>query len=191
MGQEQSQLNASGEPEVEVEEDDGELPELSAIDTPPESVALYTEGDWDYLNTGNKIRALNGGKTFFTFACKVGTLLSDQERKLIDLVINLSSFDDEEKANNVPFVNIFDEEEAALYSIILVKTSYMLPHTDLSRFTPEFLATPEYHTCCEPGNPVIHESPDETTFRLTYAFASSSHEAYMRHHAQAARMMSL
>lgn len=46
----------------------------------------------------------------------------------------------------------------------------MLPHADISQFTPEFVATPEYHTSCEPGNPVVwDDAPDDTTFRLTYA----------------------
>lgn len=167
MGAEQSQLGGA------VEDDNGEFPELSAVNCPVESTAIPTEHDWNYLDTANKIRALNNGTTFFTFSCKVGNLMSEQERKLIDMIINLSCFEDEAETNNVPIVNILDDAEASQYSIILVKTAYMLPRASIGLLTPQFLATPEYHTCCEPGNPVVwDETPDDTTFRLTYVVES-------------------
>jgi len=140
---------------------------LNCTNLKADSPVEYIEG-YKYMDTHKKIMSLTRGKTFFTFACHSGSTLTDMEILHADTIVNLSGFKDELADNGVEAVNIRNPQEAALYTVAIVKNAYMLPHTKLEDFTPELLCSQEYLHACMPGPPKIwKEVPDKTTFRIT------------------------
>eukprot|EP00123_Amoebidium_parasiticum_P022147 comp8100_c0_seq1/m.3583 comp8100_c0_seq1/g.3583 ORF comp8100_c0_seq1/g.3583 comp8100_c0_seq1/m.3583 type:complete len:318 (-) comp8100_c0_seq1:251-1204(-) len=140
---------------------------LSAQHCPMESSAVIIN-DWRFLDRPKKIDYLNKGCALFSFCCRVGTELKPEEKKLVDLMINLSRYEDEVEVNNVPTCNIYDDADASQYTIILTKVAYMLPGIKISDITPELVASTEYQSKCVPGDPYVWpDMPDDTTFRIT------------------------
>jgi len=140
---------------------------LNCVNIKNDSPVEYIEG-YNYLDTSKKVMSLSRGKTFFTFACQSGKTLSDREIDHVDYIVNLSGFKDELADNGIEFVNIRNKEEAALYTVAIVKNAYMLPYTKLEDFTPELLCSQDYLHGCMPGPPKIwKEVPDNTHFRIT------------------------
>ena len=90
--------------------------------------------------------------------------MTEKELQHVDSIVNLSGFKDELAENGIEFINIrnrevcppffsfffsnfflqfiFSVQEAALYTVAIVKNGYMLPHTNLDDFTPEVFTDP-------------------------------------------------
>lgn len=119
------------------------------------------------LFSPDAIEALNEGKTIFAFACRVGNALTPADKEVISSMVNLSKFKDETKENNVPHIDVNDAEEAEKYTVIITKTAYLIRDIDLDDITPELMLRPEYHKCCQPGNPQLHDCDEPQTFRMT------------------------
>ena len=88
-----------------------------------------------YADAAN-IEEINMGKSLFYFSLKNADLMSVEEKRLIDCIVNLTTFRDETVEVGVPIVDVFDDADAAKYATILSKTAYLLPGVHLSQLTP-------------------------------------------------------
>lgn len=120
---------------------------------------------WDFLSRCEASEVLNKGDVFFRFVCSPITNLSEDSLKIIDTLINLSSFRDELGENNVPRVDVYSNEEQRKYVSILVKTMNLLPGVSISSITPELVASLDYQRSCQPGENKFEPSDDPHTFR--------------------------
>jgi len=153
------------------EDDDFEVPDipegLNCLNLKNDSSVMYI-ANYEYLNDGNKIRALSQGKTFFTFAFHSGSSLTNREKLLCDSILNLTSFEDETRDNEMPYIDVYDKEVAATFTVAIVKNGYMIPGVSIDMVTPELICSQEYLHACMPGSPKIWKQvPDNTTFRIT------------------------
>jgi hypothetical protein len=122
----------------------------------------------DFLADPGCVPELQKGNAYFFFACKIGTLLDEDERFVINQIINLTSFKNEVVENNVPIFDAFDDEDAAKYTVILTKATYLLPGITIAQLTPQLICTTEYQKNCQPENSTIESNvPDDTTIRFS------------------------
>ena len=111
---------------------------------------------------------LEAGESFFYFSCHPGPSHTEHQKKLIQSIINVSCFGSESAENNVPFVNIYDNDDAHQYTVILTQAVYLLPKLTEKRIDPDFLASSDYHKNCQPKGTTVHaDECAETTFRFT------------------------
>jgi hypothetical protein len=123
---------------------------------------------WDFFADKKTIWRLNNGDVLFAFKTAVGNFLGDEEKHVVSHLVNLSGFADETKENNVPNIDIYNEEEAAKYTFIITKVTYLLPDVPLDVLTPTALSNRDYHRRCQPGSPTIYDGlADDRTFRMT------------------------
>jgi len=124
--------------------------------------------DWDFWGDKYSVYRLNRGDVIFSFKTSVGDQLGKAEKHIVNKVVNLSSFDDEVKLNNVPHLDVYDDKEASQYTIIITKLSYLLPDVPLDVLTPMAMSNSDYHRRCQPGSPTIWDDvTGEHTFRMT------------------------
>lgn len=135
---------------------------LSAIKVDPQAAGEFAkehEGreSWNIFNHPKNIADLNAGKTVFKLLCRVGTDLTDDDKRVIRSMVNLSSFQNEEEENNTPIIDVDDEEQNAAYTIIITKTCYLIPGVGLSRWDDmkKLMSKTQYHKLCQPGSPVF------------------------------------
>lgn len=118
-------------------------------------------GEYD-LSCLNQRGTLESGGALFSFSCTHS--LDDVQQELVSGVINLSSFEDEDRDNDVP-IYIPDQES---YTYILVMSVYLLPFPDLLEWmTPEVLASTSYQTNCQTSSTEFWEQTQPDTFRFT------------------------
>lgn len=134
-----------------------------------------------YTNPKN-LACLEGGGCLYSFVCNHREELTPYEHDMVDLVINLSAFDDETRENYVPHFefgngnnennngnsNGFSDE----FTFLLARCAYLLVGVDVRRlFTnPSLLSTLEYQTSCQPAGTTIWEDYDNMqpdNFRMT------------------------
>ncbi|KAG8343095.1 hypothetical protein TRVL_06069 [Trypanosoma vivax] len=120
---------------------------------------------WDFLSLPTASEVLNGGGVFFKFVSCPATKLDDDTLKLIDSLINLSSFKNEVVENNVPWINIFSAEEQRGLIVIAVKTMHIIPGIRLSDITPELICSLDYQQNCQPGQNKFEKIDVPYTFR--------------------------
>lgn len=129
------------------------------------------------------LQCLEEGGCLFTFVCN--HQLSPYERKMFQLVINLSAFHDETTENYVPHFEFNDstnnENEnnnnnssgySDEYTFILARCAYLLVGVDVHRLiaNPTLLSTLEYQSSCQPAGTTIWEDYDNmepNNFRIS------------------------
>jgi len=148
-----------------------EYKKLNATNVPVRSSALMVdEADWNIFKNPKNIAELNAGKTIFSFACRVGHELTEHDKRLIGTMVNVSCFEDEEKENNVPVIDVTDEEQVGQFTVVITRTAYLIPGVSLSQFEAmkQLICIPQYHKLCQPGSPVIADDcPQPDTIRMT------------------------
>ncbi|KAG5504296.1 hypothetical protein JIQ42_06128 [Leishmania sp. Namibia] len=146
-----------------------ELLALTCSDIDPHSVdtAVVENETWDFLSVNGAAAALNEGRCIFRFMCGSLAEADPETRSIVDAVINLSSFADEVTENNVPKVNVYDNQDAAKYIGIHVKAMYMLPGITLKDVTKNLVVSTEYQRSCQPSENKIQDCEVADTFRLT------------------------
>ncbi|GET87513.1 hypothetical protein, conserved [Leishmania tarentolae] len=137
------------------------------IDPHKADSALLEYNTWDFLSVSCAAAALNEGRCIFRFMCGSLAEADPETQGIVDTIINLSSFADEVKENNVPKVNVYDNEDAAKYIGIHVKAMYMLPGIMLKDITKRLVVSAEYQNACQPPENKIQECEFEDTFRFT------------------------
>lgn len=124
--------------------------------------------DWDFFADKKAVYKLNRGDILFSFATKVGDSLNKDEKHIVHKIVNLSSFEDEQKENNVPFLDVYDEQECGKFTCIITKVCYILPGVPLGVLTPMAVSQRDYHRRCQPGSPTIWDDCSEkNVFRMT------------------------
>jgi len=127
--------------------------------------------NWDILSIPSADEVLSRGECFMNFACKPAGSLSEQERAFANLVIGLDSLDAKQKGE-APKIDLYNPDDCTQYTLILTRASYLLPEIDLSKITPQFIASEPYQKGCLPGSPYLwprEGTSDEAmrTFRMT------------------------
>ncbi|KAG5482072.1 hypothetical protein LSCM1_05791 [Leishmania martiniquensis] len=146
-----------------------ELLALTCSDIDPKRAdnALVVTETWDFLSVNGAAATLNEGRCIFRFMCGSLAEADPETRSIVDAIINLSSFADEETENNVPKVNVYDNQDAAKYIGIHVKAMYMLPGIALKDLTKNLVVSAEYQKSCQPSENKIQDCETVDTFRLT------------------------
>nr|CCC92248.1 conserved hypothetical protein [Trypanosoma congolense IL3000] len=139
----------------------------SAIDLEGKVHSHVVADTWDFLSRPDAAEVLNSGDVFFRFVCGVISGLSDDSLKMIDTLINMSSFKNELVENNVPKVDVYGDEKQRKCVAILVKTMNILPGVSLANITPELLASLDYQRNCQPGENKFEPIDTPYTFRQT------------------------
>jgi len=131
----------------------------------------------NFLSFPEAQQLLAKGDGLSSFACFVGDEASDEQRKCLEKFVNVSCFEDEVKENNVPKIDINNNEDAGQYTFFLCKTMWLLPGikppNGLEDFNPKLLCKYSYGKQCQPDSctawkPGIDFEPeDDTTFRIT------------------------
>ncbi|AYU77735.1 hypothetical protein LdCL_160020800 [Leishmania donovani] len=129
--------------------------------------ALVENNTWDFLSVSRAAATLNEGRCIFRFLCGSLAEADPETQGIVDAIINLSSFADEVKENNVPKVSVYNSEDAAKYIGIHVKAMYMLPGIMLKDITKDLVVSAEYQKACQPSENKIQECELDDTFRLT------------------------
>lgn len=133
----------------------------------------YLISDLNFLDCRRKVSLLSEGATLFDFYCTTGNRLFSGARQLVDIIVNVSGFNDEVKENASIKININSPSEASLYTIILTKVAYILPDIDLELLSPQLIASDRYQKACVPGDPYVWpDMPDNQTFRITKVIIS-------------------
>lgn len=144
--------------------------DASLLEDDESATAVCTKRSWHIYEDKRNIERLNKGDSLFAFACSVGGEngnFTDNEKKIIAAHVNLSAFADEEGENNVPPLDIYSDEQASEYTIVMVRAAYLIKDVEPSDFIPEMYGIPDYHANCQPGNVGVDEEvPDDTTFRI-------------------------
>lgn len=129
--------------------------------------ALIENSTWDFLSVSGAAATLNEGRCIFRFMSGSLAEADPETQGIVDAIINLSSFADEVKENNVPKVSVYDSEDAAKYIGIHVKAMYMLPGIMLKDITKDLMVSTSYQSACQPSENKIQECELADTFRLT------------------------
>eukprot|EP00759_Apiculatamorpha_spiralis_P027450 PhF_6_TR30198/c2_g1_i1/m.44389 len=134
-----------------------ELGVLSARKIAPKCNPFLCDG-MDFFADPNCPSELQKGNAYFFFSTKLGTMMDEEERFVMSHIINLSSFKDETKENNVPFFDPFDDADASKYTIIMTKATYMISGVTVSQLTPQFVSSVEYQKKLPAGK--LHHRPE-------------------------------
>lgn len=162
-------LFKSAETAEQVPPDDQLPKELSALEFVKDQKEQKAHVcDWDFFADKKALWRLNRGDVLFSFKTSTGDQLNKDEKHIVSRLINLSSFASEQKENNVPNVDVYDEKDAAQYTMIVTKVNYLIPGLPLDVLTPAVVSKKDYHERCQPGNPTIWDDVTaENTFRMT------------------------
>lgn len=128
------------------------IPQLTARNLVQESSAMVCELCNMFL-TAQAMQHMNDSGTVFMLRSSVGSNLTPIEKQFIDAIINLSAFKDELKENNSPKVDINESNFAASITAVMVKTQYLVKGWRAENFSPEFIASYDYQSGCQPGKP--------------------------------------
>lgn len=144
-----------------------EILELTAMSIPQghKTKCTYVDKSWDFLSHPGAQKILNGGDGFFRFKCAPLTKADADDIHIMKLFANVTSFQDEERENNVPVVDFDNSEHLAKYTAVWVKAMYLFPGVKVSNLTAQLLSTVDYQSHCQPGNPKIF---DDVTEPLTF-----------------------
>lgn len=132
----------------------------------PSMDGILLKSHIDYYNSEERLDWLEEGGVLFSFSCR--TWLDPLEEKMVQLIANLSSFDDETTDNYVPHFDAKNPSDMARYTFVLQRSAYLLPGVPLSVLTPELLSSVDYHKACQPtGTRIWDDKNEPNTFRMT------------------------
>ncbi|KAJ9457906.1 putative aspartate aminotransferase [Diplonema papillatum] len=107
------------------------------------------------------------GGCYYYFTFLRGTQLSATTLRMSKILMHLSSFENEEKQNNVPPIDPESPADQAAYIFMLNKAVYMLPGiVSLSQLDVATMSSPKYHSKCQPAGSKILETEEKDTFRF-------------------------
>lgn len=127
----------------------------------------------DFLTEPSHLEALKSGKSISSFDSFAGNSASERQRYILDKIINLSYYADEEAENNVPRINIQDQEDSYNYTMCIQRSMWVLPDVNIDDVNPDRLATFDYMTRCQPASCQVwkpgkdYQAEDQHTFRFT------------------------
>eukprot|EP00760_Papus_ankaliazontas_P012357 PhM_4_TR15262/c0_g1_i1/m.85343 len=140
---------------------------LSARQLPIKCEPFLCDG-MDFFADPNCGANLQAGHAYFYFSTKPTSKMDDEERYVMNEIVNLSCFQNETKENNVPHFNPFSSEDCAKYTMVMTKATYMISHVHLSQLTPQYIANVDYQRSCQPETATIDSAvPDDSTIRFT------------------------
>lgn len=128
------------------------IPNLSANRTSIDASAMVADHQDRFL-TPEAIRYMDDGGVVFLLRSALGAALTHVDKQYIAALANLTHFADEVAENNVPVVDIMDPAFAASITAVMVKTQYVAKGWRAEDFTPQFIASFEYQSACQPGRP--------------------------------------
>jgi len=127
----------------------------------------------DFLTDPSHLEVLQTGKSLSSFDSFAGHDANDRQKFVLDRIMNLSYYADEEKDNNVPRIDVNDPEDSYNYTMCIQRSMWLLPDVNIDDITPEVLATYDYMKRCQPESCNVwkpgkdFEAEDDHTFRFT------------------------
>jgi len=136
-------------------------------------VGVSLSTSMDFLNKPEHLEHLKAGKSLSSFDSFAGHEANDRHKYILDKILNLSSYEDEEKDNNVPHININDAEDAYKYTMCLQRSMWVLPDVNIDDISPKGMAEYDYMNECQPKSCNVwqpgkdYDQEDNQTFRFT------------------------
>jgi hypothetical protein len=123
---------------------------------------------WDFFkNPALATERLNKGEVLYAFRCFKGSDLSEDDRRVLQPVTDISSFPNEPVDNNSPHINLSDPAEASKYTLIVNKSMYLIPNLRIEDISAEKWSSRHYCERCIPGNPKFStDAVDANTIRF-------------------------
>ena len=121
----------------------------------PKAKSFNNTVSWDLLAEPGATEILNKGNTLFKFMCRTVKNFTDEDRAMLQPLVDTTGYKDELAENGVPPIDFSDKENLGLHTVIVVRNHYMLPGLKLENITPGFLTSDEYHLRCQPGPPKV------------------------------------
>lgn len=143
----------------------------SDIDCECEGHSLVTS--MDFLTDPEHVKLLQEGKSLASFESFGGHESSERHKVILEKIMNLSHYEDEEKENNVPTLDVNDPEDSYNYTMCIQRSMWVLPDVNIDDMTPERFATYDYMNRCQPASCNVwqpgkdYEAEDDHTFRFT------------------------
>lgn len=131
---------------------------------------VLPNGHNDYYNNPANIALLEKGGCLFSFTTHTASELTGYETEMIDAIINLSSFDNEQKENGVPLFDVNDHADAKKYTFILQKCSYILPGLQVVDVSPKLISSTAYQKGSQPASSYVWE---DCTFADTFRISKT------------------
>lgn len=111
---------------------------------------------------------LERGGGLFSFSCRPAKELNDEEKRLVDSIANMSSFEDEVADNCVPHFDVYDPALSGKFIIMVNQCAYLLPGMKLSQMTPQLLASYDFQKHAQTASVHVWDDvSEENTFRIT------------------------
>merc|ERR1712065_50003 len=79
----------------------------------------------------------------------------------------MGGFEDELRDNNCPPLDAYSAADMSKFTIIMVKTMFVIPGFDLKNMNRDVMASVEYRKGCQPGGPKFVDCDEPYTFRFT------------------------
>jgi hypothetical protein len=123
---------------------------------------------WDFLSIPDAGEWLSKGESYFGFVCKPYTKLEETCLQQLETIVNLTGFEDEMRDNGAPVLNVRDAASMSKYTIIMVKSMFVVPGFDIANMNRDLMCSLDYQRNCQPGGPKFWDDCDEPfTFRET------------------------
>merc|ERR550519_1629320 len=136
-------------------------------------VGVSLSTSMDFLNEPEHLKQLRAGKSLSSFDSFAGHEATARQKYILDKILNLSAYANEEKDNNVPHININDAEDAYKYTMCLQRSMWVLPDVNIDDISPKGMAEYDYMNECQPKSCTVwepgkdYEQEDDHTFRFT------------------------
>merc|ERR1719433_1208008 len=106
----------------------------------------------EFLTDPSHLETLRTGKSLSSFDSFGGHDANERQKFILDRIINLSYYKDEERENNVPHININDPEDSYQYTMCIQRSMWVLPDVNIDDVNPERFATYDYMSRCQPSS---------------------------------------
>jgi hypothetical protein len=130
-----------------------------------ENIVVENIDKWDFYSNTIKNR-LSVGNIFFSFKFFDGMYANDNDIKLMDSIINLSMFENENIENNVPHINVKDKEDINKYKFVLSKTMYLIPELDINDIDIKIWSSKKFCEECIGDNARFDDIEEKNSFRM-------------------------
>eukprot|EP01063_Lacrimia_lanifica_P008554 TRINITY_DN1562_c0_g1_i1.p1 TRINITY_DN1562_c0_g1~~TRINITY_DN1562_c0_g1_i1.p1 ORF type:complete len:800 (+),score=248.80 TRINITY_DN1562_c0_g1_i1:89-2488(+) len=124
--------------------------------------------DFDFFRDPAAVEHLSKGGALYYFTFLKGTQAASSTLNFSNILINISSFADEQAENGVPHVDPYSKADQNECIFMLNKATYLLgDDVKLADITSDLIASKEYQAACQPGNVKLYDTPGLTsTFRF-------------------------
>jgi hypothetical protein len=129
------------------------------------NVIVETVDKWHFYSNTAKNK-LSNGNVFFSFKFFDGSDANHDDINLMEHIINLSMFKNENKENNVPHIDVKNREDISKYKYVLSKTMYLIPGLDINNIDIGIWSSKKFCEECIGNNASFEDIDEKHSFRM-------------------------